>query len=277
MPWFKVDDKLHDHRKARKARKAAMGVWVLAGSWCMDNLTDGFVPESVLPRWGNKHDARALVDAGLWSNATRSGEKGWQFHDWTRFQPSALVTQATRAKEQAAGVLGNHRRWHVERGITDPDCEHCHRVPDREPDWDPEAPPESGPESPPIPPVPVPHTEPKGSARAIGSATQDLVGEWIEHSSTRPPERVIGQVSRELKVLVESDQIPTEVVRRGLAAWSRKGLNASSLASFVHEQQKADPSAGVRVVNGSVDESSLPPVEDSWMRRPLTPRPNGAS
>lgn len=27
MPWFKVDDRLHDHFKARQAGKAAMGVW----------------------------------------------------------------------------------------------------------------------------------------------------------------------------------------------------------------------------------------------------------
>lgn len=41
MSWFKVDDKLHDHRKARKAGKSAMGVWVLAGSWCMSSETAG--------------------------------------------------------------------------------------------------------------------------------------------------------------------------------------------------------------------------------------------
>ena len=57
MAWFKVDDKLHDHRKARRAGKAAIGVWVLAGSWAMDNLTDGFVPEVVLLRWGTRTDA----------------------------------------------------------------------------------------------------------------------------------------------------------------------------------------------------------------------------
>ena len=54
MPWFKVDDKLHDHRKSRKAGRSAMGVWVLAGSWSMDNETDGFVPADVLARWGTE-------------------------------------------------------------------------------------------------------------------------------------------------------------------------------------------------------------------------------
>lgn len=30
MPWFKVDDKLHDHHKSRAAKAKAMGVWVMA-------------------------------------------------------------------------------------------------------------------------------------------------------------------------------------------------------------------------------------------------------
>lgn len=167
MPWFKVDDKLHDHRKARQAGKAAMGVWVLAGSWAMDNLTDGFVPEAVLARWGTKADAGRLVSAGLWCVDQQDSERGWRFHDWARFQPSAAVTAAIKAKEAAAGARGNHKRWHVDRGITDPDCEFCHRVPDREPDGDPEAQPESGGESGATRPEPVPDpVSPNGESRA---------------------------------------------------------------------------------------------------------------
>ena len=138
MAWFKVDDKLHDHRKARKAGKAAMGVWVLAGSWSMDNETDGFIPADVLSRWGTTSDARRLVDVGLWQRETFHGEDGYRFHDWTRFQPSAAVTAAKRAKESEAAIRGNHNRWHIQRGITDPDCEYCYQVPDREPDQGPD-------------------------------------------------------------------------------------------------------------------------------------------
>jgi hypothetical protein len=86
MPWFKVDDK-----------KAAMGVWVLAGSWSSDNLQDGFVPETVLPRWGNLTDAKRLVDAGLWTEATKNGEKGWQFHDWQARNPTRSEVEKDRA------------------------------------------------------------------------------------------------------------------------------------------------------------------------------------
>lgn len=258
MPWFKVDDKLHDHRKARIAKKAAMGVWVLAGSWCMDNLTDGFVPTDVLGRWGTKADANALVKAGLWMEAARDGEAGWQFHDWTRFQPSAAVTAATKAAEQEAGVRGNHQRWHVKRGITDPDCEYCYRVPDGPPDQVPDALPESGPESPPIPPEPVPHPQPH--SEPDGSAAQRLIAEWIEHCAERPPGRVVGQVAREVKTMLDEGIAETRV-RAGLAEWHRKGLHPSALASVVHEVSQRTP------VTVPDDPDALPPPEQSWMRR----------
>lgn len=106
MPWFKVDDKLHDHRKARAAGKAAMGVWVLAGSWAADNLTDGFVPVSILPRWGNSRDAAKLCQVGLWMPDEQDGERGWRFHEWTERQPTRAKTLAERSEKAAAGRAG---------------------------------------------------------------------------------------------------------------------------------------------------------------------------
>ena len=100
MVWFKVDDKLHDHPKAWKAGVNALGLWTLAGSWCGDNLTDGFVPDYVAARWDKayKRLAARLVDAGLWEPVTRDGVTGWQFHDWTApgMQPTAAKVKAER-------------------------------------------------------------------------------------------------------------------------------------------------------------------------------------
>lgn len=98
MPWFKVDDKLHDHRKARTAGTAAMGLWVLSGAWSMDNLTDGFVPDSVCQRWDRNYRrlAHKLVDAGLWMEDLQGGEKGWSFHDWKGIQRSKAEVEQDR-------------------------------------------------------------------------------------------------------------------------------------------------------------------------------------
>ncbi|WP_181312485.1 hypothetical protein [Nocardioides campestrisoli] len=133
--WFKVDDRLHDHRKARRAGKSAMGLWVLAGSWSAANLTDGFVPASLLPRWGTKADAKRLVDVGLWHDDVQDGEAGWSFHEWLTHQPDARTVRLKQEAESRGGSYGNHVRWHARRGVTDPDCEHCSgRVPDQAPD-----------------------------------------------------------------------------------------------------------------------------------------------
>jgi hypothetical protein len=83
MTWFLVDDGFHSHSKARKVAAkcpAALGLWVLAGSWSSDNLTDGFVPDDDLP-WilpGSEELAAELVTARLW----RRVKGGYQFHDF---------------------------------------------------------------------------------------------------------------------------------------------------------------------------------------------------
>jgi hypothetical protein len=118
MTWFKVDDKLHDHRKVRAAGKAAMGVWVLAGSWAADNLTDGFIPTTVLPRWGTRADANKLVTAGLWHTDEQDGEKGWRFHQWNEAgrQPTRAEKLAERAARAEAGRIGGQASGRSRRG-----------------------------------------------------------------------------------------------------------------------------------------------------------------
>ena len=115
MPWFKVDDSLHSHRKVKriprrnKSRIAAMGLWSLMGSWCADQLTDGHVP-SYMPEeeGGSDKEAAELVRVGLWhANGHQcdrcpqpSDPDGWVFHDWTGgthgWQPSREKVEAER-------------------------------------------------------------------------------------------------------------------------------------------------------------------------------------
>lgn len=69
-------------------------------------------------------------------------------------------------------------------------------------------------------------------------ATNDLIAEWIDHCGQRPPKRVVGQVAREIKTMLD-ERIPYADVRTGLAAWHTKGLHPSTLASVVHETRTA--------------------------------------
>lgn len=99
MTWFKVDDSFYDHPKVFDAPDCAVALWTRAGSWCARNLTDGFVPAAVPARLcGDSTTAVAeLVHRGLWSR-TRGG---YQFHDWTEYQPTKeKVTQERKANAE---------------------------------------------------------------------------------------------------------------------------------------------------------------------------------
>lgn len=118
MPWFQVEDNLCFNPKAQKAGNGAMGLWVRAGSWSMQNLTDGFIPHDIAVLLGNAKEADRLVAAGLWHRK----DEGFEFHEWLQRQRSRGKVEADReaAKER--------RRKAVERG------RELARIKGREPD-----------------------------------------------------------------------------------------------------------------------------------------------
>lgn len=114
MPWFKVDDTLHSHPKPRRVGLQAVGLWTLAGSYCMSYKTDGFVPEWFVASWpSGRKTADALVKGGLWEIGERDGEGGWYFHDWLHYQPSADEIEADR---ENARERQRKRREKLRRG-----------------------------------------------------------------------------------------------------------------------------------------------------------------
>ncbi|MFF2522473.1 helix-turn-helix domain-containing protein [Streptomyces liangshanensis] len=72
---------------------------------------------------------------------------------------------------------------------------------------------------------------------------QVIVAEWLERCAGRPPSRVIGQLSREIRILLDEDRIHPDHIRRGIATWMTKGLHPSTLASVVNEVMNAVASA----------------------------------
>ena len=258
--WFRVDDKLPSHVKSRRVRKthptkrrdaAPFGLWVLAGAFS----DDGFIPLEVLEDWDDDAEELAdrLVCAGLWEECEQAGEAGYRFHDWAAHNPVDAAT---------SGIYGNHKRWHVGGKKPSDDCPLCisEGLVEQKPlgkaergnlsgrlapDSPPIVAPESGgciaPDSLPDPIRPDP-TRPDPTILAGSSllaplaeqSAQALIAEWLDHTPQRPPGRVIGQVSKEVKAMLDEGQ-PYEDVRAGLAAWAQKGLHPSTLASVVHE------------------------------------------
>ena len=64
---------------------------------------------------------------------------------------------------------------------------------------------------------------------------QTIVGEWLERCTARPPSVVIGQMAKQIRVLLDEDRIHPDHIRRGIAHWMRKGLHPSTLPSVVNE------------------------------------------
>lgn len=129
VTWFKVDDSFHSHPKVLATPPAALGLWVVAGAWCGDNLTDGFVPNHVLPRLlpDAVTLAEMLVKSGLW----RRKRGGFQFHKWLEWQPSkervererkaAAKRQADareRRKTSSSDQFSSRRDSHVSHGVS---------------------------------------------------------------------------------------------------------------------------------------------------------------
>lgn len=192
MAWLKVDDKMHAHRKTRRALSshptkrrdsAAMGLWLMAGAWTsQNNFTIGWVPEYELESWDDDWQelAKRLVTAGYWWPEQSDGEPGFGFVNWAEWNPS---TDAAKS-----GTFGNHVRWHSNRGVVELGCEHCPTEPDVAPDDQtvsgriaPDVAPESGGESDrnretslyPTPTRPLPDpTRPENSSPTIADATE---------------------------------------------------------------------------------------------------------
>jgi len=164
VAWFKVDDGFSHHRKVKALRRGterlrAIGLWTLAGSWLAEEEIGPVIPDYLIDELGaTQKDVDALVRVGLWKVV----DDATVFHDWDHFQPDAETLQAQRIKQSVSGQLGNHRRWHVKGGITVPNCEFCHRVPDRDPDGESDRV-DIGQGSP--VPVPEPHISPNGEMK----------------------------------------------------------------------------------------------------------------
>lgn len=112
--WFRVDDNLAFHPKAMRAGNSAMGLWVRAGSWASQQLTDGYVPDDIARAIGSKADVERLLRSGLWLPS----EDGFEFHEFAERNPTRDEVQQRR-KATAERI----RRWRDKRDGKDGDAD----------------------------------------------------------------------------------------------------------------------------------------------------------
>lgn len=109
MPWVKLDDSFHGHRKVRKAGLEAIGLHAralsLAGQEMDAHIDLEWVRECGGRNW--RKLAEVLVSAGLWET---NGD-GWIIHDYHEYNPTREEWEAERAKRTAAGKRAASARW----------------------------------------------------------------------------------------------------------------------------------------------------------------------
>jgi hypothetical protein len=126
---------INDHPKIEPLSDAGFRLFVSLLGYCHRHRTNGYVPNS---RWmKGKPRARAELLKMFPPNknplAYDHGEQV-EIHDYLDWQQSSAEIAAAQARAAAGGSLGNHRRWHTQRGITDLGCSYCLSESDRSTD-----------------------------------------------------------------------------------------------------------------------------------------------
>jgi hypothetical protein len=113
MPWHPKVEGLSD-----KAFRTLVQLWC----WCSLNLTDGEVKAGSWAKRSTPGVRRELLESGLVED---DGCGGIRMHDYQQHQRTAEEVAAYKAERSTDGVRGAHQRWHVRRGVSDPDCKLC--------------------------------------------------------------------------------------------------------------------------------------------------------
>jgi len=112
--------------------------------------------------------------------------------------------------------------------------------------------------------------EPVDDASAVDAdhpvTAQTIVGEWLERCTSRPPSRVVGQMSKEIRVLLDEDISP-DWVRRGIARWMQRGLHPSTLPSVVNEVMNAQAAPPRQSAGPGYDPTTGTDIFDRAMAR----------
>jgi len=108
VSWGKLCDTFWAHPKTRQAHAQDAGsisLYAFGISYSCDQMTDGHIPEFVLPMLGGTPEqAQILVSAGLWDvDAERAG---WLIHDFLVYNDSKADLLDRRSKRSEAGKRG---------------------------------------------------------------------------------------------------------------------------------------------------------------------------
>lgn len=140
--WVAFHVSTDEHPKVEPLTDAAFREWFKLVTYSRRQNLNGRIPKA---RWlkirQKVRNELVKIQPGQENPlAYDLGEEGAEVHDYLDWQPSA--TEIANAKQAAStgGTFGNHRRWHINRNVIDPECRYCRpnrsadRGSDRSPD-----------------------------------------------------------------------------------------------------------------------------------------------
>jgi hypothetical protein len=119
MPYFAIDDHWWAHDKTVQMSDGAQALWARAGSWAAGQLTDGYIPDHVLPLLRAKpRHVSELNKLNLWTK-TDGGHtfQGWSEHQQTKSDVENMrkANRERQRRYRAAKAESNG----VSNGVTD--------------------------------------------------------------------------------------------------------------------------------------------------------------
>lgn len=135
-PYIAVANELFTHPKFIGLTDAGK-LWLIElWAWCNAHKTDGIVPKTWAMSKGKKVFDQLCSQGWIEPHDAHHVS----MHDYLAHQKSKAELEELSAERSVAGrrgaTIGNHRRWHVNRGVFDKSCEHCADLssePDRQP------------------------------------------------------------------------------------------------------------------------------------------------
>ena len=112
MAWTRIDDKFLMNPKIQSAGAYGMAIYLSGLIYCNTNVTDGFIPDVMLPvlcglayQTASKRVADALVKLNLWERV----EGGYLIHDFLNFNKSRNEIESLNKQRANNGAKGGRQ------------------------------------------------------------------------------------------------------------------------------------------------------------------------
>jgi hypothetical protein len=121
-PFIRVHENMPEHPKVEPLSDKAFRLLVETWCWSKRTRTNGHVHAAVWKKRGTAKTRAELVAAGLVEDDLTGGVIVHDYDDW---QVTVEEIEETKQDKRDAGALGAHVKWHVKRGVTEPECQFC--------------------------------------------------------------------------------------------------------------------------------------------------------